>query len=103
MMTTDSGVDRVLLQNQHETMAVNDDDVDDDEKSNPKPLNRWSVFFQCLAPPFFSKVCLDPPPSRVLVTVIILGFLDTKSVNCHRDSGGHGRHPRNCRRFSTLG
>ena len=51
---------------------------------------------------FFSKVWLDPP-SRFLVTVISFGLLDTKSVNCHRDRGGHARHPRNCRRISILG
>ena len=51
---------------------------------------------------FFRRVG-STPPSRFLVTVIIFGLLDTKSVNCHRDRGGQGRHPRNCRCFSTLG
>ena len=60
-------------------------------------------YFQRFGSTFFLlKVRLDTP-SRFLVTVIIFGLLDTKSVNCHRDRGGHGRHPRNCRRFSTLG
>ena len=64
-------------------------------------LKTGGFFFQGLAPRFFSKVWLDLP-SRFLVTVIIFGLLDMKSVNCHRGRGGHGRHPRNCRRFSTF-
>ena len=55
-------------------------------------------FFKGVPPPFFSKVWLDTA-SRFLVTVIIFRLLDTKSVNCHRDRGRHGRHPGNCRRF----
>ena len=64
----------------------------------------WRVFFSKVwLRRFFFRGLARPPPSRFLVTVIIFGLLDTKSVNCHRDRGGHGHHPRNCRRFSTLG
>ena len=67
------------------------------------PRPGWRVFFfKGLAPLFFRRVG-STPPSRFLVTVITFGLLDAKSVNCHRDRGGQGRHPRNCRRFSTLG
>ena len=60
-------------------------------------------FFQSVGSTFFFQKFGSTRPSRFLVTVIIFGLLDTKSVNCHRDRGGQGRHPRNCGRFSTLG
>ena len=60
------------------------------------PFTRRRVFSKVWLHLCFSKVWLDPP-SRFLVTVIIFGLLNTKSVNCHSNRRGHGRHPRNCR------
>ena len=54
---------------------------------------RWSFFFQRVGSTLFFRRVGSTPPSRFLVTVIIFGLLDTKSVNCHRDCWGQGRHP----------
>ena len=67
------------------------------------PIQGGGFYFPRFGSAIFFQGLARPPPFRFLVTVIIFGLLDTKIVNCHRDRGGHGRHPRNCRRIWTLG